>query len=116
MCNKRYYHTKKSEDIEFAGFIPVIIRRYANGDLIALFPSERATCKSHLIGSYMTRGGHGAADYNVVSQQTEPANYDDDDVINFMTRYNQQPGNHTQGYKLYKRNIFTPAYPLTTVE
>lgn len=50
----------------------VIFRKFRNGEVIALFPQEPATCDGWLCVSYMHVGQHGSADPFIVND-TKPA-------------------------------------------
>jgi hypothetical protein len=52
--------------------VPVIFRRYPDGDVIALMPTLPADHRGH-VTCYQHVGQHGAADYETVIRQTRPA-------------------------------------------
>lgn len=57
---------------------PVIFRKYSDGEVIALFPSLPGRVDRILeCESYMHVGQHGAAWYDLVIQDTKPANYEE---------------------------------------
>jgi hypothetical protein len=47
----------------------VIFRKFANGEIIALFPNE----KDYMCDSYMHIGQHSDADYPLMISKTKPA-------------------------------------------
>lgn len=49
----------------------VIFRKFADGDIIALFPEE--VFAGYLVSSYMHIGQHSEADYNAMIAVTKPA-------------------------------------------
>jgi len=51
----------------------VVFRKYADGSIIALFPADAATVEGYHCMSYVHVGQHGAADYNLVVNQSKPA-------------------------------------------
>lgn len=55
--------------------LPVVFRRWKNGDVIALFPSSYTGHNQHgtYILSYEYTGQHGNADYDAVIARTKPA-------------------------------------------
>jgi hypothetical protein len=52
---------------------PVIFRKWKDGAVIALFPAEPGDMNPATCSSYMHVGQHGAADPQLVIQQTKPA-------------------------------------------
>ena len=54
--------------------LPVIFRRFKEGDIIALFPGQTGTNDSSTCNSYQHIGQHGSASVNL-SNATTPAKY-----------------------------------------
>lgn len=52
---------------------PVIFRKWPEGDIIALFPTQLGTCDPYTCGSYEHVGQHGPADPVGVVRRTKPA-------------------------------------------
>jgi len=53
----------------------VVFRKWANGDIIALFPAEASDYRGLYCDSYEHNGQHGAADYTGVIARTKPASW-----------------------------------------
>jgi len=51
----------------------VLFRKFAGGEIIALFPNEPGTTNPHDCSSYQHIGQHGTAHYNFVATHTRPA-------------------------------------------
>lgn len=66
------------------------IIRVWNNELIMLFPDELATIGKLLVGSYMTVGQHGAANYNMIVSQSKLADYQSSEVKQFVADYEKQ--------------------------
>lgn len=49
----------------------VVFRKFADGEIIALFPEE--IFAGYLVTSYLHFGQHGEADYNAMIRLTKPA-------------------------------------------
>ena len=64
--------------------VKVVLRRWRDGDLIALMPEEPADEWGRTISSYMHVGQHGAAAYEHVISQTRPVLWWDQDVLDFL--------------------------------
>lgn len=55
----------------------VVLRRYPDGDVVALFPDQRFCAHSPLV-TVFTREGHAGADYDLVIADTEQVDLDGD--------------------------------------
>ena len=57
--------------------VPVIFRRWPNGDICALFPTIASDYEGRHCTVYSHIGQHGAAEYGHVIDQTKPATPDE---------------------------------------
>lgn len=57
--------------------VPVVFRKYPDGEIIALFPTIPGDRYGHYCLSYMHVGQHGSADYEGVVRSTESARPDE---------------------------------------
>lgn len=68
-----------------------IVRRWKKkegGGLIIVFPEVACSVSNpYLIDSYMERDGGGCADWNVMLDKTRMTEYDDEEVLAFIIRY-----------------------------
>jgi hypothetical protein len=55
------------------GITKVVFRKWANGDILALFPEVPADAAGHQCQSYEHVGQHGGADYFLCLNKTRPA-------------------------------------------
>ena len=61
---------------------PVVLRRYPDGEIIALFPTLPAEEYGYNVTSYVHVGQHGAAEYNYVISNTRSTHpLDDPDAM-----------------------------------
>lgn len=52
---------------------PVMFRKWPDGDIIALFPTQVKGPRGKFCSSYASIGGHAVADYSSVIRRTRPA-------------------------------------------
>lgn len=64
--------------------VKVVLRRWRDGDLIALMPEEPADEYGRTISSYMHVGQHGEAQYEHVISQTQPVLWWGPDELDFL--------------------------------
>lgn len=63
----------------------VVFRRWYGGDVLALFPYEKADVHSLYCMSYQHHGQHAHADYTGVISRTRPVKIDDPDVLDLVS-------------------------------
>ena len=56
---------------------PVIFRKFPDGEIVALMPTEPADVYGYLCLSYQHIGQHGEADYTYVVERTRPAEHEE---------------------------------------
>lgn len=81
---------------------PVIFRKYANGQVIALFPADCGTNDPYTCSSYMHVGQHGSADPLGVIEDTVPAT--PEEFAALKQELESEP--YRYAFKIYKRLSF----------
>ena len=83
-------------------FIPVIFRKFSDGEVIAIFPCDLGTDSPYTCNSYLYIGQHGSCDPQGLIRITEPCTPDEyKDLYEELLSYGD--GNCYNDMKVYKR-------------